>query len=78
MANEPEFLPLIQASRQLGISRPKLGQLIADGLVQTFADPVDKRRVLVRPSEVTALRQNPQPRGLRSAAGRSTVPQVAA
>lgn len=54
--NRPDDLIKVTAARKLmGISPMKMAQLIRDGLLHTFDNPLDKRVKLVSRAEVDSL-----------------------
>jgi hypothetical protein len=50
-----DLLTLAQARKLLGVSRPKMAQLIASGQLHTETDPLDARVKAIRRAEVEAL-----------------------
>jgi excisionase family DNA binding protein len=50
-----EYLTVGEAQRRLGVSKPKMAQLIRDGVLATETSPLDRRVKLVRVAEVDAL-----------------------
>lgn len=57
MNNKPlDLIPTTEARRLLGISSVKMAQLIKDGFVRHFTDPLDKRVKLVSRNELLNLR----------------------
>lgn len=57
MNNKPlDLIPTTEARRLLGISSVKMAQLIKDGFVRHFSDPLDKRVKLVSRNELLNLR----------------------
>jgi hypothetical protein len=53
MANE--YVTVGRARERLGISKPKMAQLIRDGVLATVTSPLDKRVKLVRVADIEAL-----------------------
>lgn len=43
-----QMKPLGEAADYLGVSTVKMWQLVRDGLLKTYADPLDKRRKLFK------------------------------
>lgn len=57
MNNKPlDLIPTSEARRLLGISTVKMAQLIKNGFVRHFPDPLDKRVKLVSRNELLNLR----------------------
>lgn len=55
--NNPKDLIKASDARQIiGVSHAKMSQLIKDGVVRHYSDPLDKRVKLVSRSEIAALR----------------------
>ncbi len=55
--NQPkDLIPVAEARYLLGISTVKMSQLLRDGFVRYFPDPLDKRVKLVSESEVMSLK----------------------
>jgi excisionase family DNA binding protein len=52
-----EFLTAGRAAKILGIDRKHLRELLARGEVPTYADPLDRRKVLVRRADLERLHQ---------------------
>jgi excisionase family DNA binding protein len=50
-----DLITLSEASRLLGVSRPKMSRLVAAGKLTTYEDPLDDRAKLVSRQEVLAL-----------------------
>jgi hypothetical protein len=50
-----ELITATQARQLLGVSKPKLAQLIREGVLPVVTSPLDKRVKLVRASDVEAL-----------------------
>jgi hypothetical protein len=46
-----------QAQQRLGISKPKMAALLAEGRVQTYSDPLNKRVKLLREGDLETLRR---------------------
>jgi predicted DNA-binding transcriptional regulator AlpA len=45
-----------QAQKLLGVSRPKMTQLLREGVIRHFPDPLDRRVKLVSRAEVLSLK----------------------
>ncbi len=58
-----EALTVQQAAEYLKVSRFKMARLIRDGEVPTFTTPLDRRRRLVRRSDLDALKTRMVPEG---------------
>jgi predicted DNA-binding transcriptional regulator AlpA len=57
MKNTPDDLIIVEQARQLlGVSPKKIANLIAEGLLRTFPNPLDKRTKLVSYAEVVRLK----------------------
>lgn len=56
-----EYLTLRQAREYLGVSKPKMRELVKKTSIAVYTDPLDKRKHLVRKDDLDKLRQ-PQPR----------------
>jgi excisionase family DNA binding protein len=50
-----EHITVGEARERLGISKPKMAQLIRDGVLATVTSPLDRRVKLVRVADVEAL-----------------------
>lgn len=50
-----EYMTVGEARERLGVSKPKMAQLIRDGLLPAMESPLDKRVKLVRAADVEAL-----------------------
>jgi predicted XRE-type DNA-binding protein len=50
-----EWINLSEAAQLLKVSRPKMSQLVASGVLSTKDDPLDRRVKLVSRSEVMSL-----------------------
>jgi excisionase family DNA binding protein len=50
-----DLITLSEASRLLGVSRPKMSRLVAAGKLTTYEDPLDDRAKLVSRQEVLSL-----------------------
>lgn len=51
-----DLIATAEARELLGISRFKMAELLRDGVIRHFPDPLDKRVKLVSRAEVLALR----------------------
>jgi hypothetical protein len=51
-----DLISTAEARKLLGVSTVKMSQLLRDGDIRFFTDPLDKRVKLISRSEVTALR----------------------
>lgn len=51
-----DLIPVAEARQLLGVSPVKMSQLLKDGVIRHFPDPLDKRVKLVSESEVLALK----------------------
>ena len=58
---EDNMLSLSEAREYLGTSRMKIWRLVKEGVLPVFLDPLDKRKRLVRKSDVEKLRQPQRP-----------------
>jgi predicted DNA-binding transcriptional regulator AlpA len=54
-AQPKDLITLSEASRLLGVSRPKMSRLVANGKLTIFPDPLDDRAKLVSRQDVLAL-----------------------
>jgi len=62
---DPDFITIGTARERLGVSKPKMAQLIRDGLFPVYVNPLDRREKLVRWADVEAGLRRPvelQPR----------------
>lgn len=50
-----EYMTVGEARERLGISKPKMAQLIRDGILMTVTSPLDRRVKLVRVVDVEGL-----------------------
>lgn len=57
MPNEEpiDLITVAEARKMLGVSTVKIAQLIKNGMLRHFSDPLDKRVKLVSEAEVRAL-----------------------
>lgn len=53
-----DLIAISEAQRVLGVSHAKMAQIIKDGLIEHFSNPLDKRVKLVSRAEVLALKPN--------------------
>lgn len=53
-----DLIAVAEAQRLLGVSHAKIAQLIREGAVRHFPNPLDKRVKLISRFEVLALRPN--------------------
>lgn len=60
-----EYLSLKEAGECLGVSRTKVWQLVKEGVLPAYSDPLDKRKKLIRKDDIQNLRL-PQPRANRT------------
>jgi hypothetical protein len=51
-----DLIQVAEARRLLGVSTVKMSQLLRDGAIRHFPDPLDKRVKLVSESEVLSLK----------------------
>lgn len=51
----PDLISVAEARKLLGVSTVKMAQLLKDGLVRYYSDPLDKRVKLVSRAEVLSL-----------------------
>ncbi|MEA2175987.1 MAG: hypothetical protein QOD00_3579 [Blastocatellia bacterium] len=57
MENTPDDLIIVEQARLLlGVSPKKIASLIAEGVLRTFPNPLDKRTKLVSHAEVLRLK----------------------
>lgn len=54
--NPTDLITTSEARRLLGVSAVKMAQLIRDGVIPFFTNPLDKREKLVSKSQVEALK----------------------
>lgn len=55
--NQPaDLIAAAEAQRLLGVSHAKMAQILKEGIIRHFPNPLDKRVKLVSRSEVLALR----------------------
>ncbi len=54
--NESGFLSVSEAAKRVGRSRPTMARLLAEGLLPTYENPLDRRVRLVKIEDVDALR----------------------
>ena len=57
---DPELIPIGVARARLGVSKPKMAQLIKADLFPVYINPLDRREKLVRWSEVEEGLRRPQ------------------
>jgi hypothetical protein len=50
-----EWVNVAEAREMLGVSAPKIARMIADGVLRTEPNPVDRRGKIIRRAEVEAL-----------------------
>jgi hypothetical protein len=53
-----DLVAVSEAQRLLGVSHAKMAQLIREGMLRHFPNPLDRRVKLVSRSEVLALKPN--------------------
>jgi hypothetical protein len=53
-----DLIAVAEAQRLLGVSHAKIAQLIRDGVLKHFPNPLDKRVKLVSQTEVLSLKPN--------------------
>jgi hypothetical protein len=53
-----DLIAVAEAQRLLGVSHAKIAQLIRDGVLRYFPNPLDKRVKLVSQTEVLSLKPN--------------------
>lgn len=56
-----DYISITEATRLVGCSRGLVRRRIEDGLVATFTDPRDHRKVLIRRADITSV-MAPRPR----------------
>jgi DNA-binding MarR family transcriptional regulator len=56
MTQESAWIPLSEAAKLAGVSRPTMSRIIASGLLQIKEDPFDRRVKLVNRDELLALK----------------------
>ena len=56
MTQESAWIPLSEAAKLAGVSRPTMSRIIASGLLQIKEDPFDRRVKLVSREELLALK----------------------
>jgi len=49
---DPELITVGAARERLGVSKPKMAQLIKSGLFPVYVNPLDRREKLVRWAEI--------------------------
>ena len=54
--NPTDLISTSEAQKLLGVSRPKMTQLLREGVIRHFPDPLDRRVKLVSRAEVLALK----------------------
>ena len=57
-----EYMSVSEAAKYLEVSKPKMIRLISENSLKTFQDLRDKRKVLLKTTDVELLRR-PIPRG---------------
>ena len=57
MSEDVQYLTVAEARDFLGVSKKKIAQLIADGVLKTEDNPLDKRSKVVRRADVEAIKQ---------------------
>lgn len=50
-----DLIPLQEAQTLLGVSHQKMTNLVKEGLLKIYRDPLDKRKKLVRRAELARL-----------------------
>ena len=56
MATE-DFVTLVEAAEELGVSRFKVSRLIRDGELRAFVSPLNRKQKLVRRGDLAALKE---------------------
>jgi len=51
-----KFITMTEAQDILGVSRTKMWRLIKDGILNTYSNPLDNRKTLVRLNDVEKLK----------------------
>lgn len=51
------YIPLKEARELLGVSRTKIWNLVKDGTLKKYEDPLDKRKTLVLRADVEKLKR---------------------
>jgi len=54
--NESGFLSVSEAAKRVGRSRPTMARLLAEGMLPSYENPLDRRVRLVRVEDLDALR----------------------
>ncbi len=54
--NEIGFLSVSEAAKRVGRSRPTMARLLAEGMLPSYQNPLDRRVRLVKVEDVDALR----------------------
>lgn len=52
-----DLIPITEARKLIDVSPAKMSQLLKDGVLRCFSDPLDKRVKLVSESQVLQLRK---------------------
>jgi excisionase family DNA binding protein len=51
-----DFITLVEAAEELGVSRFKISRLIRDGQLRAFVSPLNRKQKLVRRGDLAALK----------------------
>jgi hypothetical protein len=62
MADEPEYVTATQARLILGIGKNKMAELIENGTLKTYDNPLNKRAKLIKRSDLAPLLALPRPK----------------
>ena len=79
MVKEAGLMTVKEAADYLGVSRFKMARLIRDGEIATFVTPLDRRRKLIRRTDLDELRVRvrPAPEGIAEHDNEGGVPPAA-
>jgi hypothetical protein len=56
MPTPDDLIMIIEAQRILGVSHKKMTQLLKDGVIRHFPNPLDKRQKLVSKAQILSLK----------------------
>ena len=65
--NQSEYMTVTEARDYLGVSKVKIAQLIADGILPSVENKLDKRSRLITRVDLEALKRQGRPEGERIA-----------
>ncbi len=70
---DPELITIGEARERLGVSKPKMAQLVKAGLFPVYINPLDRREKLVRWADIEEglrrpMRLQPEPAEMGKAA----------